>query len=66
MNQIVIILITKLFIISAKSAKDIQRIADSGFNYYNIQHQGMMLSNFAYGIIFHNSINSFLSNFYTY
>ena len=50
MTPIVIVLLAKLFIISVKSAKDIQRIADTGFNYYNVQHQGMMFCNFVYGI----------------
>ena len=45
MTLIVIVLLAKLFIISVKSAKDIQRIADTGFNYYNVQHQGMMFCN---------------------
>ena len=45
MNPIVIVLITNFVVISAKSATDIQQIADSGFNYYNIQHQGMMFGN---------------------
>ena len=56
MNPIVIVLLANLFIISAKSAKDIQRIADTGFNYHNIQHQGMMFSNFVYGITLQNFI----------
>ena len=48
MPKPIALLIINLFIISAISAKDIQRIAESGFNYYNVRHKGKLIG-FQYG-----------------
>ena len=43
MSKQIAFLFIELFITSAISAKDIQRIAESGFNYYNVRHKGKLI-----------------------